>query len=292
MVIRYFKGEPNRHIIQYRRGRVVRQGPGLAFWYLPYLTSVAAVPVVSQDAPFIFNETTRNFQEVAIQGLLTYRITRPLELAERLDFTVDPRSGAYLAADPDKLTQRVVNVVQSNTRSGVNGLTLEQALTQVKDLAGEVLGSVHGAPELEELGVVVESLHFSSVKATPEMQKALEADYREGLKRRADQAIYARRASAQDEEAKLKTSELETEVTLEHRRSELVETQAANNLALAEAEAKAEELRLDPYAAAGPQLLVGLALKEWAQNAGTVGSLTITPDMLGKVVSWLDRPSS
>ena len=292
MLIRYYKGEPNRHVIQYRAGRVVRHGTGVAFWYLPYLTSIAAVPVVSLEAPFIFNETTRNFQEVAIQGLLTFRITRPLEMAERLDFTIEPKGGQYRSNDPDKLAQRVINAVQSNTRSGVNTLSLEEALTQVKGLAGDVLAAVQNEPDLDALGVVVESLHFTSVKPTPEMQKALEADYREGLKRRADQAIYARRAAAQDEEAKLKQSELETDVKLEERRRDLVETQAANTLTLAEADAKAEELRLNPYSAAGPQLLVGLALKEWAANAGSIGNLTITPDMLGKVVGWLEGRQS
>jgi hypothetical protein len=36
-----------------------------------------------------------------------------------------------------------------------------------------------------------------------------------------------------------------------------------------------------------PQALVGLALKEWAQNAGTIDNLTITPDLISKVVNWV-----
>jgi hypothetical protein len=36
-----------------------------------------------------------------------------------------------------------------------------------------------------------------------------------------------------------------------------------------------------------PQALVGLALKEWAGNAGTIDNLTITPDLLSKVVSFV-----
>jgi len=81
MFPRYFKGEPNVHVIRYRRGQVTTQGPGLAFWYMRYNTSIALVPLVTQDAPFIFNEATTDFQVVAIQGTVTYRITAPLEAA-------------------------------------------------------------------------------------------------------------------------------------------------------------------------------------------------------------------
>jgi hypothetical protein len=35
--------------------------------------------------------------------------------------------------------------------------------------------------------------------------------------------------------------------------------------------------------------LVGLALREWAANAGTIENLSITPDLLGKVVSYISE---
>lgn len=287
MLVRYFKGEPNIHVIRFRNGRVAQHGDGINFWYLPLNTSVAAVPTGSREAQFIFTETTANFQEVSIQGALTYRLTAPVEVARRLDFTIDPANGRYLAEDPDKLVQRIVNAVQGHTRSEVNRLPLEDALTRVKDLSAEVFSKVKREPQLGELGVLLESLHFTAVKATPEMQKALEADYREGLQQRADQAIYARRAAAVDEERKIRESEMNTDVELENRRKDLVDTQARNNLALAEADAKADELKLSPYGALPPQALVGLALKEWAANAGKIDNLSITPDLLSQVVSWV-----
>ena len=289
MLLRYFKGEPNVHVIRYRSGRVAAHGDGINFWYWPLNTSIAAVPTVSQEARFVFTETTTNFQEVAIQGTLTYRIKEPLTVAQRLDFRIDAATGRFKSEDPARLLQRVVDSVQATTRSKVNALSLEGALTQVRNLAAEVLAEIVEDAALASLGIVVESLHFTSVKATPEMQKALEADYREGLQQRADQAIYTRRRAAVAEERQIKESELNTEVELESRRKELVDTQARNNLALAEAEAKAEELKLNPYGEIAPQALVALALKEWAGNAGTIGNLSITPDLLAKVVSWVSE---
>lgn len=286
-LLQYYKGEPNVHVIRYRRGKVVDHGPGLAFWYSLYNTSIAAVPIVTQDASFIFNEATQDFQAVAIQGSLAFRLTAPVEAAKLLDFTIDPVTGRYQGKDPEKLAQRLINVVQAHTRAHVIGLSLEDALTKVKDLAAQVLDKVNQEPALKSLGVLVEGLHFTAVTATPEMRKALEADHREALQQRADQAIYARRAKAVEEERNIKQRELDTEVELENRRKDLVDTQARNQLALAEAEAKAEELKLSPYGALAPQILVGLALKEWATAGGQIGNLTITPDMLGQLVGWV-----
>lgn len=285
-MFKYYKGDPSNFLISYTGGKARHYGTGHSLWYLPLNTTLAKIPVLSQATPFIFTEATANFQEVAIQGQLTYRLKDPAKAAQYLDFTLDTK-GLYRSKDLDALTQRIINTVQAYTRSGVNTLDLENALSKVKDLSGSVLEQVRMEPDLLMLGVFVENLHFTSVNATAEMRKALEADYRESLQKRADQAIYDRRAAALEEERKLKQRELDTEVELEDRRKDLVDMQAQNNLTLAEAEAKAEELKLNPYGELQPQALVGLALKEWAANAGTVDNLSIGADMLSQLVSWI-----
>ena len=287
MIISYYKGEPNVYTICSRNGRVVRHGAGINFWYSPLTSSIAAVPLASQESPFIFNETTVDHQEVMIQGTLTYRLEEPLDIAERLDFTLTPENQRYKSEDPERLVQRVVNAVQAHTRSAVSQMSLETALVEVKGLPAAVFSGLLEEPGLAALGIALEGLHFTAVTATPEMQKALEADYREGLHKRADQAIYDRRKAAVEEERKIRESEMNTDIELEQRKKDLVDMQARNSLRLAEADAKAEELRLAPFGELPPQALVGLALKEWAANAGTIDSLSITPDLLSKVVSYV-----
>jgi len=286
-MINYYKGEPNTYVLCHRNGRLLNHGAGISFFYLPATTSIAEIPTASQESAFIFNETTANFQEVSIQGSLTYRLDDPVEIARRLDFTINPRTDSYHSEDPQRLVQRLINVVQAHTRSEVAERTLERALSEVRDLSSLVFERAARAEELSRIGVVLEGLHFSAVKATPDLQKALEAEYRESLHKRADQAIYDRRKSAVDEERKIRESEMSTDIELENRRASLVDMQARNSLALAEAEARAEELKLSPYGELPPQALVGLALKEWASNAGTIGSLSITPDLLAKVVAYV-----
>src|SRR5712691_3970045 len=72
--LHFFKAQPPEYIIKYSGGRVVRSGAGIAFYYLEYNTQIVAVQTSSQDASFVFNETTRNFQDVTLQGQFTYRI--------------------------------------------------------------------------------------------------------------------------------------------------------------------------------------------------------------------------
>ncbi len=303
MIIKYFKGEPNTYVIRYKNGIVKKEGAGLTFWYWPHNTSIATVPIISQDAPFIFNETTANYQEISIQGQLSYRLVNPSETAKVLDYTIDAKTRRFLSKDPEKLVSRVINAVQANTRSGVNNLSLDEALIKVKELTTEVLASVQLEPKLKTLGVVIESLYFTAVKATPEMQKALEADYRESLQQRSDLAIYTRRKAAVAEESKIKNSELDNEVELEERRRELVVKQSENRIKQAQAEAKAlemeaeaetkaDEIRYRLYKDLSPQSMVGLAMKEWAANAGTIDNLTITPDLVSKVVSYIGGGSN
>jgi hypothetical protein len=51
---RYVKFEPNCYIFKYRKGRVVRSGAGLAFWYYQPSTSIIKIPIESRNVPLFF----------------------------------------------------------------------------------------------------------------------------------------------------------------------------------------------------------------------------------------------
>ncbi|HFC05530.1 MAG TPA: SPFH domain-containing protein, partial [Rhizobiales bacterium] len=283
----FYKGGLNHYAVLFKNGKVIKEGTGLNFWYRTGLSNLSLVPVQSQDAPFIFTETTSDFQELAVQGTVTYRVSDPAKLARVLNLTVKPGSGKYVTDDADKIVSRVVMSVQAHARSRIVAFPLRDALTRVHEVADEVLQAVRGETDLLNMGISIEGLYFTNLSAKPEMQKALEADYRESLQREADKAIYARRVAAQAEEHKLVEQGLATDIELENRRVELVDTKARNQLAEAEVAGKAEELKLKPYAELPPQALVGMALKEWAANAGNIDNLSITPDVLTGLVGWL-----
>jgi len=238
------------------------------------------IPISTQDLPFILNETTGNFQAVTVQGQLTYRIAQPRQMAEILNFTINPASGQYVSTDPDKLAARIVNAVQAHVRAQLSRLPLDQALLRSAEIATAVLAAVQADDTLRGMGVECLNLFITAIKPTPEMAKALEAEYREGLQQRADQAIYARRAAAVEQERRIKDNELSTQLLLEQRRQELVDLEGQNNNKQAEYNARSNELWLQPWRATEPRVLLALAFKLMGENAQRIGNLTITPELL------------
>jgi hypothetical protein len=283
--IAYFKAEPTEYIIAYVNGQVRQRGAGRAFWYWRPSTSIVRIPTATIDALFALNETTGNFQSVTLQGQVTYRIAAPETTAALLNFTINPRTRAYQSDDPDKLSQRIINVVQSLTRAELRLLTLEEALRGAEPLATSVLERLQGEQLLKALGVECLSLFFTSIKTTPELSRALEAEYREALQQRADQAIYARRAEAVEQERKIKQNELSTEVDLEQRRRELVGLQGENARAEAAFEADALRIQLDPYRDLDQRMLLALAFRDFAGNAQKIGNLTISSEILEQLLN-------
>jgi len=308
MFIRYFKGQPTDYIIKYISGRVVLEGPGLSFYYMPFNTQVATIPTSSTDANFVFNETTNDFQAVTIQGQFTYRIDAPRQAAELLNFTIDPHRSTFLSDDPERLKQRITNIIQMETRREVQRRSLEETLRDSQEIAVNVLANVSKSELLHPMGTRLLSVYFLAAKPTPEVAKALEAEYRESLLRKADEAIYARRAAAVEEERKIKENELRTDITLEQQRQQLIDMQGNNSMqeaeyrgkaleqeteyqarALereAEAKGKALELQLQPYRTLEPRMVLALGMKELGENASKVGNLTISSEILAELLKY------
>lgn len=294
--IGYFKALPTEYVLKYGSGRVRAEGQGLAFFYWKHSTQIIAVPTVSMDANFVFNEATSTFQAVTIQGQLTYRIHDPRQAATLLNFTMDPVRRSYLSQDPDRLAQRIVNIVQMETRGVLADLTLEDVLGRFEAIAATVQRRMKDNAQLTPLGAEVLSVYFQAAKPTPEVAKALEAGYRETLLRKADEAIFARRAAAVEEERKIKENELATDVALEQRRRQLIDLEGDNARVKAENRgqaleiaagyrAKAREMELAVFKAMEPRTVLALAMEEMGRNAGKVGNLTITTEMLASLLN-------
>ena len=310
MGIRYLKSSPTTHVIQFKSGSVKREGLGLSFFYYAPTSVIVQVPVNSADVPFAFNESTADFQPITIQGQLTYRITDAKRIAALLDFSVGP-AGEYVSDDPEQIPERLVHAAQVLARPVVARLKLREALGAGDAIVREVMQGLQKTEVVTMLGLEILALSVLSIKATPEMARALEAEAREDLQRKADEAIYARRNAAVAQERMIKESELNTEIAVEEKKRTIRETQMAADIAVEEKRASligqkvendrkeadsrgyALEAVLTPLkgvdwrtlmAAAGgaadPKLMISLAFRELAENAQKIGELNITPDLL------------
>lgn len=283
-MFKYYKGEQSDFIIKFSKGKIKKSGRGLSFFYLKYKTNIMAIPAVTVDSNFYFNEVTKNYQSISLQGHYTYKIEDPKKMAFLLDYSIDPLTNEYKSTDPEKIQLRITNVVQMETRSEIEVLDLEDALRISKELAVKVLDRVKSVPLMDELGVEVLSITFTSIKPTPEISKALEADYREELAKKADEAIYERRAAAVEQERKIKENELNTQITLEEKRKQFIDLEGENRIKDAEFKAKALELELGPYKELESQKVLALAFKDIGLNAGKIGNLTITSEILAQLL--------
>ena len=312
--IRYLKVAPTTYVIHYKKGKIVQEGPGLSFFYFGPNSEIVLVPMASTDVPFVFNEVTADFQDATIQGELTYRISDAKRVAAVLDFSVGP-SGRYRSEDPTKLNDRLVHAAQILARSFTQRHTLSELLIKSDALIAEVTAGLQQSPTAAMLGTEILGLSILSIKSTPEMAKAYQAAAREEMLRKADEAIYARRNAAVELERTIKENELNTEIAVaqknrqvretqmaaeiavEKERSALVDHRVANDAKEAEARARALQSILEPLkgvdwrtlmaassGAADPKQLIALAFRDLAENAGKIGELNITPDLLSTLL--------
>lgn len=307
--IRYLKVSPTTYVLHYAGGKVRREGAGQSFFYFAPTATIVTVPLSSVDVPFAFTEVTADFQDVTVQGELTFRITQPRRIAETLDYSIDAR-GNYRTDDPTKLNDRLVHAAQVLARGFIQRHTLRDLLIASTAMTTEVAQSMAGASAVTMLGVEVLDLSILGIKATPEMSKALQADARETLLRKADEAIYARRNASVEMERTIKENELNTEIAVQQKQRQVRETQMAAEIAVegqraelvdsrvtnerkeAEARAFALQAMLEPLksvdwrtllAAGGggdAKLNIALAFRELAENASKIGELNVSPDLL------------
>ena len=327
--IHYLKASPTTYVIHYHNGKIRRAGGGLAFFYYKPASAIVAIPLSSADVPFIFNETTADFQPVTVQGQLTYRIADPQRVAGLLDYSVDGKVDNYLTEDPEKLALRLVNLAQNLTRTHIQQLPLRQAVHAADEVSSALLEALRQSPQAAELGLEILAVSVQAVRPAPDSARALEAEAREALLRLADQAVYDRRNAAVEQERRIKENELNTEIAVEEKKRQIRETRVEADLAVeakeqqvrqsklngdirleqerahlvearvenAHAEAYALEASLRPLReldsamlqtlalqTADPRRMVSLAMQELARNAGKIGSLNISPDLLEALI--------
>lgn len=311
---RYLKVPATTYVLQYKAGKVIRQGAGLSFWYFAPTTVIAQVPVSSVDVPFAFTEVSADFQDVTVQGNLTYRVAEAARLATLLDYTVDI-FGRHRSEDSSKPGERLVQAIQTAARSFVQSQSLKTLLGASVGLVERISSSLGQSSTVSQLGLEVLEVSVASIKADPEMAKALQTEAREQLLKQADEAIYARRNASVELERTIRENELQTEIVVaqkqrqvretqmqaeiavEQQRSSLVETRVANERKEAESRGAALQSILAPVrdidwrtllamqGNADASTMIASAFDQLSRNAEKIGQLNITPDLLKSLLS-------
>lgn len=223
--IRFIKTQPTTYVMQFRGGKIVREGTGLSFFYYAPTSALVAVPIGSKDQGFIFEQVTADFQTVTVQGQVAYRIGEPRKIAAMLNYSLGADGRTYESDDPEKIAPRIINVVEVLSKQIVKDLTLRDALRASSNVALSVTAALKQHSEIESLGLDILGVSVSAIKPTPETSRALEAEAREAILKAADDAVFLRRNAAVENERAIRESELDTEIAVEQKKRGIRETQ-------------------------------------------------------------------
>ncbi len=260
---KYFKADSSTFVIQSVNGKVRKQGKGLSFWYNSDKTSIAALPLNAQEAPFIFNLQSSDFQSLRIQGQISFQVVAAEKTADVLNFNLTKDGKSYASEDPLKLSDRVVRAAQTIIQAKIQTTSLRDALLISQSLVTLVSKQLAEQAAIESLGIAILVVSIAAIAPSPETLKALEAQARESILKEADDAIYARRKFSVEQERTIKEAELETDLSVQAKEQQIEEARLDNERKLLRerAEIKQEELTAQVSAEAKRNELVALSVE-------------------------------
>ena len=312
--LRFVKFEPNEYIHVIKKGRVVKKGRGLSFWFYKPSTSIITVPLETKNVPFMFEELSSDYQTLTIQGDLIYKITDTEKII-------------------DQLSRIIINLVNTMTKTEVSKLPLREAIQSIDRIAGALKEAVQHNEYLQNLGITITNINILSILPNKETARALEAETRENILREADDAVYKRRNAAVEQERKIKENELNTQIAVEEKQRQIMEAHMEGKRAVqekkrvilqedmafkikqeqenaklieisvknkkTEADIKAYSLNavLEPMSKINPEIIkalssIGMAPEKLianaftglAENAGKIGELNISSELLQQLM--------
>lgn len=243
--IRFIKSQPTTYLIEYKSGKIARQGAGLSFLYFAPTTTIAAIPAGSRDESFIFQQVTADFQTLTVQGQVAYRISDPAKAAAMLNFALRADGKGYESDEPEKLRQRVLSAVEVLSQQFIKAITLKAALLASDQLARDIAGELKAYPEMTALGIDIQGVSVLAIRPTPETARALEAEAREMILRKSDDAIFERRNAAIENERTIRESELDTEVAVEQKKRTIRETQMEAETSIRRKKQELRDMEMD-----------------------------------------------
>ncbi|MEW2077311.1 SPFH domain-containing protein [Streptomyces sp. NPDC012403] len=275
---RHLRSTPTAHIRHHRDGKLVHDGPGIGFWFRPLSAALSEVPVEDRELAMTFRARTADFQDVSVQATVTYRIGDPALAAARLDFSVDPDTGAWRGAPLEQLGTLLTETAQQHALDVLARTPLSAALVDgVAAVRDRIAAGLGAEPRLPATGIEVVAVRVMAVRPEAEVERALRTPARERIQQEADRATYERRAVAVERERTIAENELASQIELARREERLVEQRGANARREAEEGAAADQVRARAEAARTVKLAeaeaarsVALARAE-AQAAREVG---------------------
>ncbi|MBD5656783.1 MAG: band 7 protein [Candidatus Eremiobacteraeota bacterium] len=304
--VRHVRSNPNAFMLHYRGGKVVRSARGIAFWAWPLSDSIVEVPLDDRDLTLVIHGRSLDYQDVTVQGILTYRTADPGRLAGRVNFSLDLANGKYVTEPITRVEVLLSQLAQEEVLRYLARTPIRELLSDgIARLRQAVDAALAAAPQLPEFGLAVSGVRITGVRPNPDLEKAIEAPVRERIKQESDEAAFARRALAVEKERAIAENELQSRIELARQERQLIEQEDANakrkatgaaesSQIAANAEAgrvetvegarqRVESNRLDALQEASGSVLATVAATAFAEHITSIANLQITPDLLSSI---------
>ncbi|MET9375562.1 SPFH domain-containing protein [Streptomyces sp. NPDC002992] len=246
---RHLRSAPTSHIRHHRRGRLVHDGTGLSFWFRSLSAALSEVPVNDRELAMAFHARTADFQDVSVQSTVTYRIGGPEAAATRLDFSIDPDTGAWRGAPLEQIATLLTESAQQHALDVLARTPLAAALVDgVAAVRDRIADGLAAEPRLPATGIEVVAVRVVAIRPEPEVERALRTPAREQIQQEADRATYERRAVAVERERTIAENELASKIELARQEERLVDQRGTNARREAEESAAADSVRAEAEA--------------------------------------------
>lgn len=302
------RSDASNHVIRYRKGQVRQSGRGLVFWFRPETASIAEIPMDDRETTLFVTGRSQDFQQVAVQGMLTWHVVDPELLAQRVDFSIGLFNGQLQSEPIERIETRLAGLVNQAALQYLAEAPVRALLdVGIEPLRQRLEAALAAATSLTDIGIAVVAVRVMSLAPTSELERALQTPTFEALQQKADEAMFERRALAVEKERAIAENELATKTELARREKTLISEEAENarnratGLADAhqiEADAEAGRIRVIGAAKAEadgahiaiyrdlpPAVLMGLAARELAGKLDTIEHVNVTPDLLASLMS-------
>lgn len=315
----HYRGAPTAHVVHRHGGEVRHRGVAASFWFRPLAAALSEVPTDDRELPALVHARTSDLADVTVQVTLTYRFADPDLAATRLDFGVDPRTGDPHGEPLQQVAQVLTELAQQYATDVVGAMPVVRAVSQgPAAVRAGVAAGLEADARLAEIGLAVIGVRVLAVRPDGDLERALATPTRESVQADADRATFERRALAVERERAIAENELQSQIELATREEQLVVQRGANARRKAAEDAAAQQIAADADAAVKrtraaadaevtrvvgqaradaeaaamavhadvpPHVLLALAARDLAGNLPEIGTLQLTPDVIGQALT-------
>lgn len=199
--VRRLRADVSSHIQYFSSGTRKKSGRGLSFLFMPNGASISQVPMDDRELPFLFNGQSADYQDLAVQGTILWRALNPEKLGERIDLTIDLKTGFFVGQPIEQINNVLVSLTRQFATSHLNQHDVRTLLEGgPAPLQSSIIAALAADHTLADMGLELVNITITSLTPSNELARALQAPTFEALQQKADEATFTRRAMAVEKE--------------------------------------------------------------------------------------------